>query len=120
MTNQIGCFGFVLLNETSRSELCESLPVLAVSLRQKRDGMDDAHWQVRFLRAIEDLEQAAGVGGGDDICTGTPNVLQLALQKVIRHLRLDEIVDPGASAAPGALRQLHQLQPWNRLKNLSG
>ena len=47
----------------------------------------------------EDLQQAAGIGGDDDIGARTEDVLQLASAQSAGHFRFGEVVSPGSAAA---------------------
>ena len=44
------------------------------------------------------LEEAAGVGGGDDGCAGGLDVVEFALEELVGHFRLDEVVDAGGAS----------------------
>jgi len=71
--------------------------------------MRSAEVQAFRLRAVDDLEQAAGVAGGDDFRPGRADVLHLAFEELVGHLGLREVVDARAAAAPVALGQFHEL-----------
>ena len=60
-----------------------------------------------------------GVAVGHDGGAGGLDVLELAVQELVGHLRLDDVVDAGAAAAPGALRQLDQLQVRDQAQQLA-
>lgn len=72
--------------------------------------MGDAEGQALGLGAVEDLQHAAGVAGGDDGRAGALDVLQLAVEQFTRLLGLRDVVDARTAAAPGALGQLGDLQ----------
>ena len=71
--------------------------------------MRSAEVQAFRLRAVDDLEQAAGVAGGDDFRLGRADVLHLAFEELVGHLGLREVVNARAAAAPVALGQFHEL-----------
>ena len=60
-----------------------------------------------------DLHEAARIAGGDELRGGGGDVLQLALEHDVGHVRLHEVVDAGASAADIALVERHQLELGN-------
>ena len=64
-------------------------------------------------QAVDELEVAAGVGGGDDGGAGGVQVGDLAFQEATGGRGLGDVVDAGAAAAPlgfGALAQLDARQ----------
>ena len=71
--------------------------------------MNDSKVQARALRAVHYLQQAAGIARCDDGRLRGHDVVNLALEQIVRHLGLNKVVDTGATAAPGALGQLDQL-----------
>ncbi len=48
-----------------------------------------------------DLQHAAGVGSGNALRPSGRDMSQLALQELIGHLRLCDIIDACTAAAPG-------------------
>ena len=77
-----------------------------VSLCQQGDRMHDPQGQVLFSGAVDDLQKAAWISGRDGWRGGRFDMLHFAVEKFVRHFRLDQIVNPGAAAAPGAFRQV--------------
>ena len=70
--------------------------------------------------AVLDLEEAAGVAGGDDGGAGGGNVVELALLEFPGHFGLDEVVDAGAAAAPHRLGQRHEVEAGDGGEELAG
>jgi len=60
--------------------------------------MDHAEVQSALFGAVDELEEAAGVGGGDDGCAGGLDVVEFALEELVGHFRLDEVVDAGGAS----------------------
>lgn len=85
----------------------------SIRLGEQRDWMDDANGELFLAEAVEDLEKATGVAGGDDGRAGRFDVFDFALEKVAGHFRLDQVVDAGAATAPHALREFDELQVRN-------
>ena len=79
-----------------------------VGFGQEGDRVSHAEFYASQLCAIDQLQKAAGIAGRDDRGAGALDVLELALQELVGHPRLDEIVDAGAAAAPVALGQFDE------------
>jgi hypothetical protein len=62
--------------------------------------MSDTDHESLPLRAVDELEPAAGIGGGYDGRVRGPDVAKLAVRKLTGHLRLGEVVDAGAGRLP--------------------
>lgn len=75
--------------------------------------MDDAKRESLLAGAIENLEETAGVPGGDSRCAGGFDVAEFACEEVASHFGLDQIVNAGATAAPGALGKFDQFEIGN-------
>ena len=71
--------------------------------------MDDAQLKALVIRTIDELQQATGIAGGHHGCAGGFNMLKLALQELVGHFGLDDIVNSGTAAAPRAFRKLDEL-----------
>src|ERR1700733_14554006 len=56
--------------------------------------------EAALAEAVLDLEEAAGVAGGDDRGAGGGDVVDFALKELVGHLGLDEVVDAGAATTP--------------------
>ena len=82
--------------------------------------MDDAQVESLLFGGVDELEQAAGVGRGHDGGAGGPDVLEFALQELIGHCGLQEVIDAGAAATPGAFGQLDQPQIGNGAQEAAG
>src|SRR6185437_16626896 len=80
--------------------------------------MHDAQIQALAFRAIDNLEQAARIAGGDDLRAGGLDVPELSCEKFVRHFRLDKVINASAPATPAAFRQLNQFQVWDRPQQL--
>ena len=91
----------------------------SISFSEQRDRMNDSERQALPLGAITNLEKASRVSRGHDFSPGAFDVLELALEKIVGHFRLDEIVYAGTAATPSAFRQLHQLQIRDLPKHLT-
>ena len=93
-----------------------------VGVREQNDGMNDLDAFVGLAESVFKLDEAAGIGRGDDARAGRAEVSELALQEPRRGLRLSEVVDARAAAAPGRLGALAQFDagdcpqnfPWLR------
>lgn len=70
--------------------------------------MNDADGERGVAEAVLDLEEATWIAGGDDIGAGGFDVGHLAMEEVIGHFGLNEVVNAGAAAAPGAFRKFHE------------
>ena len=81
--------------------------------------MHHAQFHTSLFAPGDQLQQAAGVSGGHDSGLGGNDVGHLAVQQLIRHFRLREIVDARTAAAPIGLGQFHQLDSGNRLEELT-
>ena len=81
--------------------------------------MGGAEFQPFLLRAVDELEQATGIPGGDDLRLGRTDVLHLAFEKFVCHFRLREIVNARAAATPTGLGQLDEFQTRDRLQKLA-
>src|SRR5262245_57848387 len=82
----------------------------AVGLVQHLDDVLDLDGRARRAKPLDDLDDAAGIGGDDGLGAGLPNMRDLPPLQPLRHLRLHEVVRPGGSAAPIGLRQLDELK----------
>src|ERR1039457_5033073 len=91
----------------------------AVSFGEESDRVDNTQVQALVFGAVDKLEQAAGVAVGHDAGAGRFDVLELAVQKLVGHLRLHNVVNAGAAAAPQAFRQLDQLQVRDQAQQLT-
>jgi len=88
--------------------LCGS--VHSVCFRQEVDRVNDAQ-HVTLLPCFScNLQQTAGVTGGDRICAGIENVLKLSLRETFRHLRLRQIVGPCRTAAELTFDKFYELK----------
>src|ERR1035441_944429 len=65
----------------------------AVGFGEQRHGVDDAQVQALVFGAVDELEQAAWVAVGHDTGAGRFDVLELAVQELVGHFRLDDIVN---------------------------
>ena len=59
--------------------------------------------------AVGDLEEAARIPSSKDGRASFRDVIQLSLEELVGHFGLDEVVDAGAAAAPGAFGQFDEL-----------
>src|SRR5260370_16904024 len=81
--------------------------------------MDDAQREVFVPRAVYDLQQTARVASGNDGRPGAADVPELALEQSRGHLRLNQVVDARATAAPSAFGQFNQGKLGNGAEHLS-
>src|SRR6266849_5014460 len=81
--------------------------------------MDDAQGEILVPRAVDDLQQTTRVASGNDARLGAADVLELALEQGGGHLRLNQVVDARAPAAPGAFGQFSQREMGNGAEHLS-
>src|SRR6266567_6593864 len=89
-----------------------------IGFGQQRDRMDDAHGEVLIPRAVDDLQQTPRVASGNDARLGAADVLELPLEQSGGHLRLNQVVDARATAAPSAFGQFNQCQMGNGAEHL--
>ena len=69
--------------------------------------------------AIDELQKTTGVARGYDFRPGGPDMFEFATEELIGHLRLHNIVNAGAAAAPRALGQFDQFQIRDRAQELA-
>ena len=81
--------------------------------------MNDAQLHPSLFRAIDELQETTGISGGNNFRAGGLDVGEFALQQVIGHFRLNEVVNAGAAAAPVRLGRLDEFQIQNRPQHLS-
>src|SRR5258708_14337738 len=81
--------------------------------------MDDAQREVFVPRAVDDLQQTARVASGNGARLGAADVPELALEQSRGHLRLNQVVDARATAAPSAFGQFNQGKLGNGAEHLS-
>src|SRR5260370_25737141 len=81
--------------------------------------MDDAEGEVFVPRAVDDLQQTGRVASGNDGRLGAADVPELALEQSSGHLRLNQVVDARATAAPSAFGQFNQRKMGNGAEHLS-
>ena len=82
--------------------------------------MNGGDVEAALAETVLDLEEAAGVAGGDDRGAGGGDVVDFALEKLVGHLGLDEVVDAGAAAAPHRFGEGLYLQAGNFAEQLAG
>ena len=81
--------------------------------------MDDAEIQPFLFRAVDQLEQAAGIRGGDDIRAGGFDVPQLAGEQGVGGVRVRQVINTRAAAAPGGFGEFNEFQTGNRAEELA-
>ena len=81
--------------------------------------MGDAQRPTLPACALEKLEVAPRVCGGDDGGSGGSDVVQLSVQQGLSHCRLGQIVDAGTPAAPSALAELYESDGGQLLEQLA-
>ena len=81
--------------------------------------MNHSQRQILFSRAVRHVSEATGISRRNDIHFCRFDVLQLSVEKFVRHFRLNQIVDSGAAATPGAFGKFRQLQIGNRFQKLA-
>ena len=59
------------------------------------------------------LQEAPGICSGNDRSAGFGDMTQLSRLQLCGHLRLGDIVDACAAAAPGRFCQLNKLETWD-------
>src|SRR5262245_24226360 len=82
--------------------------------------MCDAQREVGFSRAIQNLQETPRIPGGHNPAASGADMFELALKKLLRHFRLDQIINARAAATPRAFRQFNQFEMRNGTKNLAG
>lgn len=81
--------------------------------------MRHSHGQTLFAHAVHHVREAAGISRRDHLSFRRFDVVQFAVEKLVRHFRLDQIVNARAAATPGAFGKLGQIQVRNGLQNLA-
>ena len=79
--------------------------------------MDNLGFFAGPAESVFDLDVAAGIGRGDQTRAGCAKVAEFALQEPRRGLRLRDIIDARAAAAPRRLGALAQLDAGDRPQN---
>src|SRR6266699_4168624 len=88
-------------------------------------GIDQFHRMQRWdtlaqaLQRSVNLQEAARISRCDDIGMHTQDMLSFALAQLVGRLRLDQVVDAGATAADVCLRNVHHLDPRNATQHLT-
>ena len=72
-----------------------------------------------MAEATGDLKVAPGVGGGEDRCAGADDVPDLPDEELFGLLRLGDVVDAGAAAAPVGLGELDELEPGDEFEDVA-
>ena len=76
--------------------------------RQQADRVHDSQLGSRLFESSGDLQMASWVAEYNDLCTGSRDVLNLALEQRARLIRLGQRVDPRGAAAPRRLSEFNQ------------
>ena len=74
----------------------------AIRAGEQGHGLEEGDGRAGLAEAAGDLKVAPGVGGGEDRCAGAEDVPDLADEELFGLLRLGDVVDAGAAAAPVA------------------
>ena len=69
---------------------------------------------------LHELQEASGIAGGDDVCAGVVDVVELAFGEFCGHLGLGEVVGAGSAAAPIGLDEVDELEPGDHAENFAG
>jgi hypothetical protein len=72
--------------------------------------MEDFNFRAARGEAVANLEEAAGIAGGDDGRAGGGDVVEFSPQKLAGHFGLDEVVNSGAAAAPHRFGKRHDVE----------
>ena len=80
--------------------------------------MGDADVGLALGQAVGDVQRATGVAHRHHFRAGGADVADLALEQLVGHFRLGDVVNTGAATAPRALRQLGQFQSGDCLEQL--
>ena len=88
----------------------------AIRFGQQRDWMDEADGHLMAADAVEHVGEATGICAGDDRCVCFFDVAEFAVEKLVGHFRLNQIVNARAAAAPVAFGEFDQLQVGNRFQ----
>ena len=81
--------------------------------------MDDFEVEAVLSSAVLDLEEAAGVGGGDGGDASGLDFGDFAIQKLAGHFGLNEVVDASAAAAPGTFGKFHEIEAGDGAEKLA-
>ena len=73
-----------------------------------------------MAEAAGDLKVTSGVGGGEDRCAGTDDVPDLPDEELLGLLRLGDVVDASAAAAPVGFGEFHKLESGDELQEVAG
>ena len=76
--------------------------------------MRGGHLVARVFETRRDLEQASWVARHDEVGTGLPGVTALAVAKLSRRFRLQQVINAGGSAAHFWFRDFAQLELRDR------
>ena len=72
--------------------------------------MHDAEVDAVLARAVDNLEEAAGISRRDGVDTCGFDALNFPVEQIIRHFRLNNVVNAGTAAAPSALGEFDEVQ----------
>src|SRR6185503_3222798 len=75
--------------------------------------MSHADVQAGAAASILHLQETTGIPRRDDLRAGALDVFHFAFEEIVRHGRLNQIVDARAATAPHALGQFSELEIWN-------
>lgn len=81
----------------------------AISLGEEADRLCDEHVHTCGTQTVDELQMASGIASGDRTRAGGGEMADLALLQDSRGLRLGDVVNAGAAAAPIRLRKFGQL-----------
>ena len=81
--------------------------------------MRDAEVDAVFASAVDDLKEATGISSGDGVHAGGFDSLNFAIEQVVGHFRLNDVVDAGAAAAPGAFGKFDEFQAGDGVQDLA-
>ena len=72
--------------------------------------------QFSFANTRHQLHMAACVAGHQYVSPGCGNIFHFSIQDSVGNIVLDNVIDPGASAAPVWIAQFNKFKTGNQLK----
>src|SRR4051794_31759086 len=106
-------------NSRASSGSTSAIPSSVDRLVEQLHRVQHGHPVPEPLAVRRDLDRAAGVGGGHDLCAGAEQGARLAAPEVGGGVRLHEVVDARRAAADLPLRRLHELEAGDHAQEVA-
>ena len=94
--------------------------VPAGAIVEEFDDVLDLHRQAAFFDTVIELEQAAGIGGEENVRTGFLDAIDFLLEDVHGHVVMSDVVDTGAAAAPIRFGQTDEFDTGHTANQVEG